>query len=157
MSFIYGKLPSYSANYMLTLPLGAKISSKPNLSRDLWRASAGTAWVRIFASCSLDLTKGMSTNFRSNFSLMKCRSTSMCLVRSCCTGLLAISRAAWLSHYSNIGSLGSKPIYVSKVLSHNSSHIPCTIPLYSASAEDLAVTFCFLLRHVTRFPATNVK
>jgi hypothetical protein len=29
--------------------------------------------------------------------------------------------------------------------------------LYSASALDLATTFCFLLCHVTKFPPTNVK
>jgi hypothetical protein len=109
------------------------------------------------ARFSLDQTKGMFINFRSNFSLMKCWYTSMCLVRSCWTRLLAIFRATWLSQYSNICSFGSKPISVGRVLSHNSSHIPCTIPVYSASAEDLAVMFCFLLRHVTRFPATNVK
>ena len=40
---------------------------------------------------------------------------------------------------------------------HSASQIPKAIPPYSASALDLATTFCFLLLHITKFPPTKVK
>ena len=42
-----------------------------------------------------------------------------------------------------------------RFLIHFNSHAVSAISLYSAFALDLATTTCFLLLHVTRFPATN--
>ncbi|GAA0160739.1 hypothetical protein LIER_43538 [Lithospermum erythrorhizon] len=39
-----------------------------------------------------------------------------------------------------------------RVSKRDNEEIPCVIALYSASALLLAITFCFLLRHVTKFP-----
>ena len=38
-----------------------------------------------------------------------------------------------------------------------SSQVATVIALYSASALDLATTFCFLLFHETRFPPTDTQ
>ncbi|PRQ21801.1 hypothetical protein RchiOBHm_Chr7g0243261 [Rosa chinensis] len=65
--------------------------------------------------------------------------------------------AALLSQKRFIACLGLNPKSFSKLRSHNISQTPWAIPLYSASALDLATTFCFLLLHVTRLPSTNVK
>ena len=68
-----------------------------------------------------------------------------------------MSHAALLSQYNFIGDVVEILSSCSKFLIHNSSHTPLAMPLYSASALDLATTPCFLLRHVTKFPPTNVK
>ena len=72
---------------------------------------------------------------------MKFLSTSTCLVRSCWTGLWAISMAALLSQNRPILELGAKPISISELLSQMSSHMPLTIPLNLASALDNATIF----------------
>ncbi|KAK8951752.1 hypothetical protein KSP39_PZI004406 [Platanthera zijinensis] len=42
-------------------------------------------------------------------------------------------------------------------LSQSPSHVACDIAVFSASVLDLATTFCFLLRQVTKFPPTKEK
>ncbi|GKC41737.1 hypothetical protein Tco_1059459, partial [Tanacetum coccineum] len=91
----------------------------------------------------------------SNFSLMKCQSISICFVRSCCTGFSEIWMAVLLSLLTLLGSCGGYPISVSSFRIHNTSVIPLAFPRNSASALERATTFCFLLRHVTRFPPTK--
>nr|GEU60915.1 retrovirus-related Pol polyprotein from transposon TNT 1-94 [Tanacetum cinerariifolium] len=54
-------------------------------------------------------------------------------------------------------SCGGYPISVSSFRINNTSVIPLVIPRNSASAFERATTFCFLLRHVTRFPQTKSK
>jgi len=68
-----------------------------------------------------------------------------------------MSHAALLSQYNFIGNVGEILSSCNKFLIHNRSHTPLAILLYSASALDLATTPYFLLRHITRFPPTNVK
>jgi hypothetical protein len=116
-----------------------------------------TALVRTSANCSSDLMKGNRIILDSRFCLMKCLSTSTCLVQSCWTGLCEISIAALLSQKRSISQLGAKPISVNNCLSQRSSQKPLAIPQNSASALDKATTFCFLLLHVTKFPPTNIK
>ncbi|PRQ56860.1 hypothetical protein RchiOBHm_Chr1g0341921 [Rosa chinensis] len=53
--------------------------------------------------------------------------------------------------------LGLKPKSLNKFLNQSISQTPWDMPLNSASALDLATTFCFLLRQVTKFPPTKVK
>ncbi|MFS7972377.1 hypothetical protein Hanom_Chr09g00844011 [Helianthus anomalus] len=93
----------------------------------------------------------------SNFSLMKCRSTSTCFVRSCWTGFSEICIAALLSHMILVAVVGRKPIFVRSLRIHRISARPRATPRNSASALDRATTFCCLLLQVTRFPPTMVK
>jgi len=70
------------------------------------------------------LNKRKSNYFAFKIFLTKCRSTSTCLVRSCCTGLWEIAMAALLSQNKFISTLGGKPISVSNLLSQSSSQRP---------------------------------
>ena len=85
----------------------------------------------------------------SSFSLIKNLSISMCLVLSCCTGLLAMLIADLFSDHSLI--------WFSWFIFHNISATPTATALYSLSAIDLATTDCFLLFQETRFPPTNMQ
>ncbi|KAL1531340.1 non-specific serine/threonine protein kinase [Salvia divinorum] len=117
-----------------------------------------TALVRISANCSSDQTNGNSIIPPSSFSLMKWRSTSTCLVLSCCTGFSDILIAALLSQNNLLLRFGEKPISViSNLLSHMISMSSLLMPRISASALDKATTFCFLLLQVTRLPPMNMK
>ena len=129
----------------------------PSLSRELWKVFLHTALVSISANWSSEFTNGSLIVFFSKWSFIKWRSISTCFVLSCCTGLFAILTAAWLSQYKFIGSFTLSPRSLRILLIHNSSHTPCTMPRNSASALDLATTFCFLLLHVTKLPHTYVK
>ena len=86
------------------------------------------------------------------FSLMKCPSTSTCLVRLCWTGLCAMFMVALLLQYSLIGSSLSTCNVFSRVLIYMSSQIPRAIAWYSALTLDLATIGCFLLLQVTKLP-----
>ncbi|GKC41109.1 hypothetical protein Tco_1058831 [Tanacetum coccineum] len=92
----------------------------------------------------------------SNFSLMKCRSISICFVRSCCTGFSEIWMVALLSLMTLLGSCGGYPISVSSFHIYNTLVIPLAIPRNSASALERATTFCFLLHPSNKVP-TNLK
>ena len=129
----------------------------PNLLRQQLKLWLDTALVNISASCSWDWTWRTSIIFSSNFYLMKCLSTSTCLILSCWMGLWAISHAALLSQYNFIAFVCSISNSCIRFLIHNNSQIALVIPLYSALTDDLATTSCFLLRQVTKFPPTNVK
>ena len=133
------------------------MSSMPNLSSELWKTLLHTTLVRMSASWSSDLTNGNRIILASKFCLIKCWSTSTCLVRSYWTGLWAISMVDLLSQSKFISQLGGKPISVNNFLNQSNSHNPLAIPRNSASALDSATTFYFLLLHVIRFPPTNVK
>uniref|UniRef100_A0A0A9G5L6 Uncharacterized protein n=1 Tax=Arundo donax TaxID=35708 RepID=A0A0A9G5L6_ARUDO len=71
--------------------------------------------------------------------------------------LFAISSAALLSQY-NINSFArNKTSSINRIRNHNTSHTPCAMDLNSTFAVDRATTLCFLLRHVTKLPPTNVQ
>jgi hypothetical protein len=129
----------------------------PNLTKESLKILLDTAFVNTSASYSSDLTNERLITFKSNFSLMKCLSTYMYFVLSCCTGLCEMSIVALLSQ-KRFNSLScSNPSSSNNFLSHNNLHIPFVIPQNSASAFERVTKFCFLLLHVTRFPPTNVK
>lgn len=130
---------------------GAWISTIPNLLRIVWSHALATPLVNTSANCWSVVANDVHISPPSSFSQTKCRFTSMCLVRSCYTGLWEILMAALLSQYR----LVSNPISQSRVLNQRTSQTPCTIVRYSASALDLATTDCFLLCYVTRFPPIN--
>uniref|UniRef100_A0A0A8XXG0 Uncharacterized protein n=1 Tax=Arundo donax TaxID=35708 RepID=A0A0A8XXG0_ARUDO len=80
----------------------------------------------------------------------------MCFVLSCCTCL----RYQVLPCYYNTTSmvlLGTKLAPSTRIRNHNTSHTPCAMDLNSTFAVDRATTLCFLLRHVTKLPPTNVQ
>jgi hypothetical protein len=114
-------------------------------------------FVKTSAICSLVPTKGIHTIPSSSLSLMKCRSISTCLVLSCCTRLFAMFIAALLSQYNMMGLSSNNPNSSSNLRSYNSSLTPWAMALYSASAVDLATTFCFLLLQETILPHTNAQ
>ena len=90
-------------------------------------------------------TNGVQISPLSNFSFIKCLSTSICLVRTCYIRLCVISIVDLLSQYSLIGS--SHTIFRSSkiIFNHRSSQTPNAIALNSSFALDLAITFasCF--------------
>ncbi|XP_042028301.1 uncharacterized protein LOC121784711 [Salvia splendens] len=133
------------------------VSPMFNLAKTSLKILGFTALVRISANCSSDRTNGNSMTPPSNFSLMKWRSTSTCLVRSCCTGFSDMLIAALLSQNNLLFRFGGKPISVSNLLSHMISMSPLLMPRNSASALDKATTFCFLLLQVTRLPPMKVQ
>ena len=71
-------------------------------------------------------------------------------------GVWAISHAALLAQYNFIAFIYSTSNSCIRFLIHNNSQIALVIPLYSASANDLATTY-FILLQVTKFSPTNVK
>ena len=83
--------------------------------------------------------------------------TSTCLVLSYYTGLCAMSITALLSEFSCMTWLGLNLNSPNKFLIQSSSHTPCAIPQYSASALDLDTMFYFLLCQDTRLPPIKVK
>ena len=129
----------------------------PNLHKVLLKICDETAFVRMSASWSVDLTKGRRTILLSSFSLIKCRSISTCFVRSCWTGFSEMLIAALLSQYRGLACVWRKPNSPRSFLIHRISVTPFAIPLNSASALDRATTFYFLLFQVTRLPPTRVK
>lgn len=80
-------------------------------------------------------------------SRMKWLSTPTCFVRSWSTGLAARARADLLSQCRVVDGMLWIPRSQSSVLSQVTSHTVRAIALYSASADDLATTFCFLVFH----------
>ena len=115
------------------------------------------ALVNISANWSLDQTKGRQTILASSFSLMRCLSTSICLVRSCWTTLSEMLIAVVLLHMSLQVWFAGKPSLVNNFLIQRILHIHWTISWNSASALERATTFCFLFLYVTTFPSTKVK
>nr|GEV44793.1 hypothetical protein [Tanacetum cinerariifolium] len=69
----------------------------------------------------------------------------------------ATKMASLLSLMTLLGSCGGYPILVGSFCIHNTSVILLAIPQNSASSLERATTFCFLLRHMTRFPPTKVQ
>ncbi|KAM1987066.1 hypothetical protein ACFX15_034379 [Malus domestica] len=65
--------------------------------------------------------------------------------------------AAWLSQYKDIGVILVNPSSERRPFNHMSSQVIAAIALYLASTLDQAITVCFLLFQVTRFPLTNVQ
>jgi hypothetical protein len=88
---------------------------------------------------------------------LKCLSTSTCLVISCRIGLWAILHAVLLSQYNFIGLVCLMCSSCIIFLIHNNSYIALVILLYSALADNLATTSCFLLLQVTKLLPINVK
>lgn len=75
---------SSRSSFIYTPPqVGAYISCMPNLPTKRSKAGLKRPLVNISAVCSLEGTNGVQIVPLSSFSLMKCRSTSMCFVRSC--------------------------------------------------------------------------
>ena len=93
-----------------------------------------TAFVRMSANWSSDLTYGISTIFASIVSFMKRLSTSTCLVRSCWTGFSEMLMAALLSQNNLHVCDEYMPNSFIILLSHSSSVNPLLIPRNSASA-----------------------
>ncbi|KAI5569292.1 hypothetical protein POPTR_012G087700v4 [Populus trichocarpa] len=145
---------SFGLANIVSRPAGGLISDAV-AKRFGMRGRLWALWiVQTLGACGL--TFGVVPFVSRRFCLIECRSTSMCLVRSCWTGW-EMSMAALLSQNKFISKLGVKPIFMSSLLSQRSSQRPLAIPRNSASALDNATTFCFLVLHVTRLPLTNVK
>lgn len=81
----------------------------------------------------------------SSFSLIKCLSTSLCLVWSRRTWFLAISIANLLSQKGLIELTYGIRKSARMPLIYNASYMPWAVTWNSASALDLASTDCFLL------------
>ena len=113
--------------------------------------------VNISVTCFEEDTNGIQTIPFSNFPLMNCQSISICLVRSCWTGLWATMIAVLLLQYNLIGMLISLSSSFRTRCIQRTSHIPLSINLNSASALLRATTVYFLLLQVTRLPHTNVQ
>ena len=135
---------------------GLKISSIDSLLVMLSNDFLGNPLVKMSADCSVVGIYVIQICPLSIFSLMKCLSTSICLVLSCRTGLCAIDIADLLSQYSFIGGELWTFNSCRSFFTHNVSQIPWASALNSASALLLATTLCFLLQ-LTKFPPTKVQ
>lgn len=91
------------------------------------------------------------------FSLMKCLSTSTCLVLSYRIRLCVIDIADLLSQYSFIGGEIWTFNSCRSFSTHNVSQIPWASALNLAYALLLATTLCFMLLQLIKFPPTKVK
>ncbi|WZZ40605.1 hypothetical protein YC2023_036864 [Brassica napus] len=85
------------------------------------------------------------------------QSTSICLVISWKTELLAMCIAAWLSQCIVIGVVTSIPKSLRSPLIQINSLVSFLIALYSVSALEQDTTFYFLLFHVTKLPPMKVQ
>jgi hypothetical protein len=100
------------------------------------------------------LMNEVSISFDCTFSIMKWQSISMCLIRSWKTRFDVMCHAAWLSYNNFIGSLA---LTANTYLIQVSSLVVKVIAQYSASVLHRAVTFYFLLFHVTKVSPTKVQ
>lgn len=86
-------------------------------------------FAKISAVWSSDFMHGIQITPISKFSFMKCPSTSICFVLSCCTGLCAILIAAFLSQNSYIGRLNFSFSSLSTSFIYRISHTLLAIAL----------------------------
>lgn len=113
--------------------------------------------VSISASCSAPATWPTSTNLDATFSLMKCTSTSICLVRAWNTGLEASATALVLSHHSWCGVEIEIPSSVQRECSQRRSVVAVATERYSDSALLRETTSCFLDCHKTKLDPKKMQ
>lgn len=99
----------------------------------------------------------MHIKFSWTFSQTKWQLTSICFVLSWNTGFEAMCIVAWLSQNNSIGAFILKPKSCRRKRNHINSLVVEAMALYYASALEWAITFCFLLFQVTKFPPINVQ
>lgn len=101
-------------------------------------------------------TNGVWISLAWTFSRTKWQSTSIWFVLSWNIRDSKLCIAAWLSQNILIGLLGMMHISAKSYLIQINSLEVDVMARYSASALDRAITFYFLLFHVTKFLPTNV-
>ena len=113
-------------------------------SRKRNNSAAARGLVNKSAWLSAEQTKGTTTLSSSTFSRIKKWRRSICFTRPKCSGLYAMSWAAWLSTCKLTGSSVDRPSYARKALRWRASLVASESAISSASHDDKATVGCFL-------------
>ena len=124
--------------------LGWNISFKPSLLESLVNVAMPRALVKMSVIWELVVTWKVLILPSKILSLTRWQSTSIYLVHSWKTGLVAMYRAAWLSQNNIAGLWWLIFKSLSSCITQVISQATLAIALYSASTKDLDTTPCFL-------------
>ncbi len=152
------KLSSYGASlctsktYKISIQkafiFGVEIT--PSLWKRYSKASRGSGFVKMYATCFFVPTYSNQMFFSATCSHRKWYLIGMCLVLECINGFFEILMALVLSQYIGMGSSYSTYISVKVCFIQRTYVQHVAAAIYSASVVDRDINDCFLLSHDTK-------